>query len=278
MNKKLLGIAAVALLGVSAAFAATTSTVYFTASGTLTKVVKALDGIDETDDNPSGNTHSDDEHAIGVSKVETSIDSSACLAERKFKGEVVTTGEVCTVQYSKVGRVETGKSGTTISEPPYIYKELILSNLEFSKAGDYILIPFYIYNAESYECIFNKACPYNNALTSNQGGQASDNTHYYYEHNTGNGFTSNDTLKKYFNIRLGNTKSAVKEKNVGATESTDSGKTYTYLINAGGFAPNFTTGSSTLLYLYIELIADYTESTSLSFSNQTIKIPAFTKR
>ena len=39
MNKKLLGIAAVALLGVSAAFAATTSTVYFTASGTLTKFV-----------------------------------------------------------------------------------------------------------------------------------------------------------------------------------------------------------------------------------------------
>lgn len=39
MNKKLLGIAAVALLVVSVAFATTTSNIYFVTSGTLTKVL-----------------------------------------------------------------------------------------------------------------------------------------------------------------------------------------------------------------------------------------------
>ena len=54
MNKKLLGIAAVALLRVSATFAATTSTIYFTASGTLTKFISSLSGVKETTDDPCG--------------------------------------------------------------------------------------------------------------------------------------------------------------------------------------------------------------------------------
>ena len=66
MNKKLLGIAAVALLGVSAAFAATTSTVYFTASGTLTKVAESLG--EEIPDAGSGNNHTSD-GKIGISYI-----------------------------------------------------------------------------------------------------------------------------------------------------------------------------------------------------------------
>ena len=53
MKKKFLGIAAVALLGIGAAFATTTSTIYFTTSGTLTKYEDVLDGVIQTDNDPS---------------------------------------------------------------------------------------------------------------------------------------------------------------------------------------------------------------------------------
>ena len=92
MNKKLLGIAAVALLGVSAAFAATTSTVYFTASGTLTKVVSSLSGVEETGDDPSsGSRPHTDEKGVGVSYVYTSYVDASYPCKGRYQGEDIST-------------------------------------------------------------------------------------------------------------------------------------------------------------------------------------------
>ena len=259
MNKKLLGIAAVALLGVSAAFAATTSTVYFTASGTLTKVVDPLDGIEQTGDNPGGRTH-DGEVAIGVSKVEVSTTASVA-AQAAYKGETISTGDVCKVRYSTVGRLATGKTGTTVSEPPYVYKELILSEFKLSKKDDYVLIPFYIYNATSATQYFAIAP---DAIQS-KGSFVSADSHYYYT------LSGSDDLYTYCDVRIGNTKSAAKAKLTGDTE----GDGASYYNSPSNVYPDFTSNSSTTLYLYIGLKADFTESTDKTITNATIALPSF---
>ena len=140
MNKKLLGIAAVALLGVSAAFAATTSTVYFTASGTLTKVLDS-----QVKDNEGDGTGKTDEGklAVGVSYVDTST------SKKVYKGEDASSSSDYTIKvsYSKSTRVATGiTDGVSTTQPSYVYKDISLSGLKFSEKGDYVYIPFSIYN------------------------------------------------------------------------------------------------------------------------------------
>ena len=149
MNKKLLGIAAVALLGVSAAFAATTSTVYFTASGTLTKYLAPLDPTNEQDKQSGESDHSS-EKAVGVSKVFTTIGTSGVDTVRAVsKGETLTSGSIG-VKYSKNGKTANPCTDSTfVANNPYIYHEIYISGMQFSKAEDYYIIPIRIANFDS---------------------------------------------------------------------------------------------------------------------------------
>ena len=151
MKKKFLGIAAVALLGIGAAFATTTSTIYFTTSGTLSKYEDVLDGVIQTDNDPSnGNRTHSSELAFGVSKVITTFEGSGQKVVGQYMGKEVTEDDSTNplkVTYSRTGRVAnpTSNKEYSLSNPPYIYREMYLENLKFCKAGDYYLIPVHFY-------------------------------------------------------------------------------------------------------------------------------------
>ena len=153
MKKKFLGIVAVAFLGIGAAFATTTSTVYFTSSGTLTKYEDVLDGVIQTDNDPSNGTrpHSNESN-IGIAKVFTSFESGTDSQKVTgvYMGKEVTKDDTTNplrAIYSRTGRIANPNSNTnySLSNPPYIYKEIYLENLRFSKAGDHYFIPIQVY-------------------------------------------------------------------------------------------------------------------------------------
>ena len=268
MNKKSLGIAAIALLGVSAAFAATTSTVYFTASGTLTKVVNKLDFITETTTNPNGGEHSSEESKIGVSYVEnyfvgntTRTGSTDIKAYKKYQGSEVTSSEstatACTVEYYSGTRKATGvalgdNESYSAIKPPYVYNEITLSGLTFSKQYDYIVLPIVIYNAESYDMQFVTEASYSyNSYKS-----------YKYDITPTNSYN----LKVYLG---GNSSSDVIEgyERVGTlSDSADTDKKV-----------KFTANTYRVAYLGISLSADYTTATETEFSSLKITLPSFEK-
>ena len=115
MNKKLLGIAAVALLGVSASFAATTSTVYFTASGNLNKY--------------------EEEAGYGVCYFLTDLcndnDELIYVASKKYNGELVTSGKSCSAEFIESTQMKNNNTNTS-SLFQYVYKGINLSELTFS--------------------------------------------------------------------------------------------------------------------------------------------------
>ena len=153
MNKKLLGIAAVALLGVSAAFAATTSTVYFTASGTLTKVSTPSFGVYST----------------------YIADSGSTIPSYVYNGEETLVSNIKATP-SDDGKVENTKLVTGCTDNDYLYTKYTLSGLNFSKAKDYLLFGINLVNNESksYSFTYNKAVAYTqNGTNETIGGYTS---------------------------------------------------------------------------------------------------------
>ena len=256
MNKKLLGIAAVALLGVSAAFAATTSTVYFTASGSLTKVVDPLNGIEQTDDNPGGRDHAN-EAAIGVSLVETSftkvIGGGNQHCEGRYKGESINTDtddNKLTVKYSTVGRVanpDTTLTSYSATNPPYIYKEMILENLRFSSAYDYYYIPFYIVNFSDNAQYINGMYAYGSSTNYNASTTPTE-------------ITLKDSYKAYYYI---NTSSSYVDPNSNPSKQGDT-----------EFYQEIDSKTMQKAFLIIYVTSDYTGSDA-KFDNVTINLANF---
>ena len=277
MNKKLLGIAAVALLGVSAAFAATTSTVYFTASGTLTKVAEALGK--ETDDTGSGNTHTSDSK-IGISYVYTKFsDSDSNVSDMQdylrptavSKGNKISddTTAPLSVEYSRNGKVANPSTTNTtydLSNPPYIYHEVYLKGLSFSKEGDYYIIPFDLCSFEDDS--YSIACKQYDLTTT---------------------LTKTNKLKN-LNNNLSTTKATIREtESKEITLDADANYKASYLFmtsskkndssslsNPTDSTITLTKNNPQLLYLYITVSTDYTGSKT-SFSGVSIPLPEFTK-
>ena len=262
MNKKLLGIAAVALLGVSAAFAATTSTVYFTASGTLTKFVESQNAGVEDPNTGSGVDHSSD-YKIGVSYVETSIPTlvdTGLNAEKVLKGEKATTGYACTVKYSTNGKTATGiTENIKWNNPSYIYHEILVSELEFSKANDYVILPVVIYNAES-----------STMQTTKKLTKYSDASNYYFDLTMKDSVNGNAVSK--FDVRL-----------ASSNEVALKGASLSCFSNSSTSAAPlpFKSKESTTLYLYIGINADVTSDEASTnegkFSGYSILLPEFTE-
>ena len=258
MNKKLLGIAAVALLGVSAAFAATTSTVYFTASGTLTKFIESQIKDKETStDKGSGNHDSDNGIACGVSYVETSLtlnSTTSLTAEKKYNGDVESTDSACTVQYSTYGKVSTGiDTNIAWNNPSYVYHEIILNNLEFSKAGDYLLLPVAFYNATSNIQYFN-TLPYKTYVKG-------DFQSFY------NLTAKSNSYSNLFTIRLG-TNDEIAKYGESVSSKCDG-----YNERGQTMSVSFQSNNYGCCYLYIELKADV--STTDDNLSLTIELPGF---
>ena len=154
MNKKLLGIAAVALLGVSAAFAATTSTVYFTASGTLTKVEASGVGL------------------LGYNNLlplETGKYCTDKCAIKKYQGvEIIDKNNstdrltACSVTLDETTKVTNSNSAYIAANGSYagdsinyLYTNVTLSNLEFEMAGDYIVLPITLLSIDGSNYSYN---------------------------------------------------------------------------------------------------------------------------
>ena len=156
MNTKILGLLGISMLGISAAFAVTTSSVYFTASGNLSKYVSPI--VDE--DTSSSTTHDySSTYAIGASyHVDdlTSDDDQNETAIKVYDGTNQDTGKACKVKYVTASRTATNLSGDSSHlNPPYVYKEISISELNFAKVNDYVVIPFYIYNVNEYSMYWN---------------------------------------------------------------------------------------------------------------------------
>ena len=256
MNKKLLGIAAVALLGVSAAFAATTSTVYFTASGTLTKFVASQNAGYEDPDTGSGVDHSND-YKIGVSYVETSLtqnQNTNLTASKVYQGNAITTANTsaCTVKYSTNGKIATGiTEDVKWNNPSYIYHEILVSKLEFSKSGDYVILPVVIYNAEDFDMTTNENTAYNDD---------GDVPNYYYNLSFNN--KVDGTAQTNFDVRL-----------ASSSEVALKGASYFTNVSTSQLPASFGSKSSNTLYLYIGLNSDITTTTE--FSGYSILLPKF---
>ena len=262
MNKKLLGIAAVALLGVSAAFAATTSTVYFTASGNLTKYIAPLDPSNEQDKQSGESDHSNDLPA-GVSKVYSTIGTDATSVKAISKGETLTSGSIG-VKYSKNGKtVNPSSDSTYVSNAPYIYHELYVSGMEFSQKGDLYLIPVNFTNFHE------------NDLTMDVYWSSSDSKCYYTDYKT---LTVTDTtntsltssLLRYRFIHYHSTTST--NKNYGGNITLDMLSKFDGSSNttqAKFLSLSWT--SIDLWYLEIELSDNYTGSSTLTFNNARIE-------
>ena len=283
MNKKLLGIAAVALLGVSAAFAATTSTVYFTASGTLTKVLdsQVKDQTDALEGDGTGETDSDKE-AIGVSYVENKIANGVKMV---YNGNSISSGDATydkiSINYFKSTRVATGiTDNLTVDNPSYVYKDISISGLNFSKKGDYLYLPFKMFNATGYEASATFMTSYleydGNNFCAYELKNDKDNTYI-------SGLTedSNDVTSTYFKVVI-----ARFNYSTDTSGRTFNDNTITQLQNIGS-ATTYNTGDADYNYfgtskslncgLFIELQQNITTSTlNGSFSGLKIKLPSFT--
>ena len=253
MNKKLLGIAAVALLGVSAAFAATTSTVYFTASGNLTKY--------------------EEEAGYGVCTIMNNIknsDDGVIVGSKKYAGELVTTGNSCSAQLissTKLTNNNTATKGTYGSA----YKGISLSDLTFSLKGDYVmlavgLIPvtdtsyyFEFENSKSFSYTYE-----NQEYTSCSGYSALDSDTYV----TGDN-------KSKFTYKIGDDPDLLLDPKISSATKQGLSFTYSATTKKAKLELNATSDRSTYLYLYIELNEDV--SKDAEFSDLTISLPEFTK-
>ena len=153
MNKKLLGIVAVALLGVSAAFAATTSTVYFTASGTLTKVEASGVGLLECKNKLplKAGKYCSDYSAIKKYQGVDILDNSS---EDTLTACTVTLDETTKVTNSNSAYI-TDNGGYDDDAIKYLYTNVTLSNLEFEMAGDYIVLPITLLSIDGSNYSYN---------------------------------------------------------------------------------------------------------------------------
>ena len=251
MKKKFLGIVAVAFLGIGAAFATTTSTVYFTTSGTLTKYEDVLDGVIQTDNDPSnGSRNHSGEYDMGVSKVFTSFESNDATNKVTgvYMGEEVTKDDTTNplkVTYSRTGRVANPTSNKTYSltNPPYVYRELYLENLKFSKAGDHYFIPVYLYGYTSGAYYF-----WNNlgiCTNANYAGL------YVFSQTQTITLADNYTCSYYF---------------VSARKKIDT----SILKASSGVYTSFTGQSKVLMYLYIYVTKDFEGDYNTKFNNVII--------
>ena len=253
MKKKFLCIVAVAFLGIGAAFATTTSTVYFTTSGTLTKYEDVLDGVIQTDNDPSnGSRNHDGEINIGVAKVFTSfeLNDNTYKATGVYMGEEVTKDDSVNplkVTYSRTGRVANpdNSSAYSLTNPPYVYRELYLENLKFSKAGDHYFIPVYAY---SY-CESQKVMYYMNDLGMCYS-KTTNVVDVFTQPKTIN-LTSDYTCTYYF----------INHRNP-IDNST--------LKASSGVYTGFWGNPGTLLYLYIYVTKDFEGDYNTKFNNVTI--------
>ena len=269
MNKKLLGITAICLLGVGAAFASTTSTVYFTASGNLTKYIAPLDPSNEQDKKDGENEHSS-EKPIGISQVYTTIGTARTNVKAISKGEELTSGSI-EVKYSKNGK--TANPSTTkkyVNKAPYIYHEIYISGMEFSQKGDLYLIPIVITNFDSVSHYISyyyepgsgdhqfKYTDYVSLSISNASNSSLNSSllRYRFLHHFNNVDRFNDNNDEGENITTASTK---KYANGWISQ------------NAFDFA-DYLYEYIYLWYLEISLSDDYTDSSSLTFNNAKISL------
>ena len=253
MNKKLLGIAAVALLGVSAAFAATTSTVYFTASGTLTKqeengvgVIAYFDSLPEDDDD--------------------TVNSLYTIKKYQGKEIIDSTGtlKACTVTLDDTTKID-NPNETYKDVYKYIYSSVTISNLEFEKAGDYIVIPFALASKNSNAYYYNFA----NSISCYFKGTAnnSNTTIYGYSDLTVSGDDAS-----LFTVRFGDSNIYMLDPDI--TTKTTSAGTYTYSSTDEICSINTSNGYA-LFCISIQLKEDVT--TAKKFSSLSFSLPEFSK-
>ncbi len=259
MNKKLLGIAAVALLGVSAAFAATTSTVYFTASGNLTKY--------------------EEEAGYGAVDFLTDLcnDNGELTyeASKKYNGELVKSGNSCNAELIKSTQM-TNNNSTTNKYYEYAYKGINLSGLTFSQKGDYVILEIMLIPITSNSYYFT--------FEHSKSVTLDDNTSIISGYSTldTNKYVTGDAKDK-FTYKIGTDpfqliNPDVKSFSYDLTIAENS-ITYNYSFSDTNEAAKIELNSASTnaqgLFFYIELNEDVTETTK--FSDLTISLPEFTK-
>ena len=246
MNKKILGIAAVALLGVSAAFAATTSTVYFTASGTLTKY-----------DAPS----------FGLYSVYT-IDREASLPDYVCNGEETSLDNIkCTLLDD--GRVENTKTVSGYTND-YLYTKCEISGLNFSKKDDYCFISLAFLNNDdnAYSFAYDVV---RKITVSNYDGEIV--TGYSLA-------TVEGTKASKFSVKISNFTPLLVNDSFSTFTYTDSNGTTTYTMKESleSKSESCTLPSKSFYYMTmsIQLNEDITSETAGDFS-LNITLPEFTR-
>ena len=263
MNKKLLGIAAVALLGVSAAFAATTSTVYFTASGSLTKATTSTVAVAGINNENYGY-----------------IEDESCFTIKKYNGEYVldNTKTICSYELVDSSKIENNNSSTK-EDFKYLYSEVKLSDLEFTKKGDCVVIQVglsatddstYTYTFEHSKSLHYE---YENGVTRNEVIGYTD-------------LTLSGTYKDLFDVRIGDgTDSLFLEDPTmtsrylwdSKTSSFNSKGVYTYSdTNESKTITIDSSNTTEVLFLAIVLNQDVTSTVKFT-DGFTFSLPAFTK-
>ena len=258
MNKKLLGIAAVALLGVSAAFAATTSTVYFTASGTLTKY---------------------EEEGYGAVVLYTNIldsnNNPSYYALKKYAGEEVNTGNSCTatlIDSTKVTNNNSYSNNSSDFKFEYAYKGISVKDLNFSKKGDYVVFGIVITS-------LTNSSYYYNFTNSKKLTYSSDERLVGYSEIDSTANVSG-TYKEKFNYRFGSDPFYVANPDIETLTTYDgvsetfSSTSETCKIKLGN---DTTSGEAPVagIYLCIELKEDVSDTTT--FTDLTINLPEIPK-
>lgn len=160
------------------------------------------------------------------------------------------------VKYSTVGRVanpSTSVSEYTVTTPPYVYKEIYLSNLKFSKASDYYMIPFCVVNFESTDQYLNGFYPYKGD---------GDSTVFQTDPET---IIFDQTYKVYYQFQW---------SNIYLDPVSNPAKDTTSFV-AGQYSIGVSSSNSKMLYLAIYVDANYTLTTE-TFSGVSIKLPEFT--
>ena len=264
MNKKLLGITAICLLGVGAAFASTTSTVYFTASGNLIK----------TEDQGLGIGY----YVADVTNTGYPENDTNNYSLKIYNGEYVldTSKSICTVTPISTSKVE-NKNSSTKSSSPYLYSEVSLSDLEFKRKGDGIVIHIAISAIDdntNYSYTFSNVIDceykYNDVTKKNyQIGYSKLNVE--------------GTYKDYFDVIISNKIDSIFLTNVSMTKRylyNDSKGVFTYSKSSESLS--LTTGSngyaSGVTSFYLALILKEDSSLSTSFSDGIkFSLPKFSK-
>ena len=252
MNKKLLGIAAVALLGVSAAFAATTSTVYFTASGTLTKY-----------DAPS----------FGLESIVVG-DAVTSLPLYVYKGEETSTSNISCTPLDD-GKVENTKvvAGHTSD---YLYTKYKISGLKFQNKGDYCFFTLNYLNNEDKAFSFTYDVVRKVKLTNNKNSNASLSIGGY---SNASSIVGNNADK--FSVKIGNAGPLMLDDNFGSYSyyfKSDVSTIYTYTVEEtlASNSESYSVGAKSTggLLMLIQLNEDITTDSELSLN---VTLPTFKK-